>query len=152
MARRGMNWAAVSYAARFLLSYQMNTRMIAAIVGVHRDTLVRCLRQSGDLPPSAPRQQVKKSPRIVHRVPPTPCVGAPIGEGAIPFVRAERERVAEYIREQQAVRRKVLTAAEREQIAAENRAYIPLTKRVPARGVRGWAATAPLSMTPDRGP
>ena len=69
--------------------------------------------------------------------------------------QAGAARAAHFLREEQArtdARRaarnppppRVLTDEERAQVAAENAGYVSLMMRVPAHGVRGWPAGAPV--------
>ena len=61
------------------------------------------------------------------------------------FLRDERDRADARRAARDASPRRVLTAEELAEIAGQNRAYVSLMHRVPAHGVRGWSAAAPVS-------
>ncbi len=61
------------------------------------------------------------------------------------FLRDERDRVEARRAGRDPLPRRVLTAEERAEIAAMNREYVSPTRRVPAHGVRGWSASAPVA-------
>ena len=112
--------------------------VIAHIVGIGTSAILARLEILG-LASTQPAAEAKKTGYVYQ--------SSTIATGSSAYLRAERERIESNLAARLTSPRKILTAEERAQIAAENRDYVPITKRVPlpCRRRRGWSAMAPVS-------